>query len=259
MFLGQIRSCYGHHCDIRDLMCGLLGCRSCFYSLIHLWVGIAVQALPPHRRNAGSSGSPSEGQLAHSSDSEQWLPVGHSFSLQEFGSRRVGREPRCVCAKSHGLRARKHQGCAQTDQLILFIFGWMTKEFSHARHRLGQRGSNKMTSTPKSKTVRCADKQWAAGFPQPTTAHNLKRAPSAVGREHRDWYSQGSGFEPDLSHKAHYMQFACPWQFEMKLRFFCLTSKSSSTSCKKKSTPRSHQRQRSAAAGETSARPVRHQ
>jgi hypothetical protein len=38
--------------------------------------------------------------------------------------------------------------------------------------------------------------------------------------ERRAWYIQGSGFEPDIFHKAYYMPFSCRWRFEMKLRIF---------------------------------------
>ena len=42
------------------------------------------------------------------------------------------------------------------------------------------------------------------------------RARSAVGRAH-GLVSQGSGFDPDLFHKACYMPFTCRWRFEIKL------------------------------------------
>jgi hypothetical protein len=47
-------------------------------------------------------------------------------------------------------------------------------------------------------------------------------APSAVCRA-QGLVSQleGSGFEPDLFHKAYYMPFSCRWRFEIKLRSFC--------------------------------------
>ncbi len=42
------------------------------------------------------------------------------------------------------------------------------------------------------------------------------RACSAVGRA-QGLVPQGSGFDPDLFHKAWYMPFTCRWRFEIKL------------------------------------------
>ena len=46
---------------------------------------------------------------------------------------------------------------------------------------------------------------------------SLYRAPSEVGSA-QGWVSQGSGFEPDLLHDAHYVPSSCRWRFEIKLR-----------------------------------------
>ncbi len=49
----------------------------------------------------------------------------------------------------------------------------------------------------------------------------MNRARSAVGRlGAQGLVSQGSGFDPDLFHKACYMPFTCRWRFEIKLGIF---------------------------------------
>ncbi len=42
----------------------------------------------------------------------------------------------------------------------------------------------------------------------------------------QDSAPQGSGLEPDLSHKAYYMSFSCSWRFAMKLRLAGLSCQS---------------------------------
>ena len=59
----------------------------------------------------------------------------------------------------------------------------------------------------------------AMASPAPLVINSRYRARSAVGRA-QGLVSQGSGFDPDLFHKACYMPFTCRWRFEIKLGIF---------------------------------------
>jgi hypothetical protein len=48
---------------------------------------------------------------------------------------------------------------------------------------------------------------------------------------------QGSGFEPDLFHKAYYMPFSCRWRFQTKLRILYELNKKISAASKDRNSP----------------------